>query len=279
MFGNIIAGTFINPYQAPVFDSPVNYDLDYEEVTFEAEDGVELSGWLIKGSREKVIIQSHFGVQCSRSGYTPNGKGFMKAYESNISFLRQAKYLNDAGYTVLMYDFRNHGKSGKGTLPYVSWGEEEAKDVVAAVEFIAQSKEYHAATISLLSICMGQGASVAAFGRENGLKRFPQIKSMIAVQPMDYSCFVSAMGLSQFLVKSTDKAIQKKTGRDFHQTSWRPFTKDVSVPTLVVQNVNDGFLDKDFIQEYYDSLEVEKELLWIEVAKKKGGATPNRFAA
>lgn len=68
MFGSMIADTFINPFQAPVFDDPADYDLDYEDVTFYAEDNVQLSGWLIKGNTDKVIIQSHFGVQCSRSG-------------------------------------------------------------------------------------------------------------------------------------------------------------------------------------------------------------------
>ena len=111
MLGNMIANTFIKPFQSPVFDDPKNYGLDYENITFKAKDDVELSGWLIKGKSDKVVIQSHFGVQCSRSGYTPEGKGLMKGWPGDVRFLRQAKYLNEAGYTVLMYDFRNHGNS------------------------------------------------------------------------------------------------------------------------------------------------------------------------
>lgn len=277
MFGNMIANTFINPFQSPVFDDPRNYDLNFEDVTFKAQDNVELSGWLIKGSKDKVIIQSHFGVQCSRSGYRPSG--MMKGYDKDIEFLRQAKYLNDAGYTVLMYDFRNHGNSGEGSLPYISWGEEEAKDVIAAVEFISNHVDYNQASIGLLSICMGQGASVAAFGREDGLKQFPNLKTMISIQPMDYACFVKALGLPKFIAKSTNKAIEKRTARDFNETSWRPYTKDVNVPTLVIQNRNDGYLDEVFIESFYSDLNVEKELLWLDIPKKKGGAFPNRAAA
>lgn len=277
MFGNMIANTFINPFQSPVFDNPRNYDLNFEDVTFKAQDNVELSGWLIKGSKDKVIIQSHFGVQCSRSGYRPSG--MMKGYDKDIEFLRQAKYLNDAGYTVLMYDFRNHGNSGEGSLPYISWGEEEAKDVIAAVEFISNHVDYNRASIGLLSICMGQGASVAAFGREDGLKQFPNLKTMISIQPMDYACFVKALGLPKFIANSTNKAIEKRTARDFNETSWRPYTKDVNVPTLVIQNRNDGYLDEVFIESFYSDLNVEKELLWLDIPKKKGGAFPNRAAA
>ena len=79
---------------------------------------------------------------CCRSGYTPEGRGFMKPYPEDIKFLRQAKYLNEAGYTVLMYDFRNHGESALGTIPWVTWGVDEAKDVVAAVDYIAKHPDY-----------------------------------------------------------------------------------------------------------------------------------------
>ena len=251
-----------------VVDDPARYDLDYEDVTFEAADGVTLSGWLIKGDSSRVIVQSHFGVQCSRSGYRPHG--LLKGYDKDIEFLRQAQYLNQAGYTVLMYDFRNHGNSGEGAVPFITWGEEEGKDVIAAVNFITNHSEYGGAEIGLLSICMGQGASIHAFGRDNGLKQYPNLKTMISVQPMDYGCFVNALGLPKFLARSTGKAIEKKTGRDFNANSWRPFVKDVSIPTLVIQNRNDGYLDEAFVNGFYEDLVVEKEMLWIDIPKKKG---------
>lgn len=68
----------LKPFQSKVFDNPKNFGLDYEDITFKTKDGVTLSGWLIKGDKDKVIIQSHFGVQCSRSGYSPKGQGLIK---------------------------------------------------------------------------------------------------------------------------------------------------------------------------------------------------------
>ena len=278
MIGNMIADTFIKPFQSPVFDDPKNYDLTYEDVTFKAKDHVELSGWLIKGSKEKVIIQSHFGVQCSRSGFTLKGKGFIKGFDKDIQFLRQAKYLNDAGYTVLMYDFRNHGNSGLGTLPWISWGLEEAKDVIAAVDFIASHKDYMEASIGLLSICMGQGASMMAFGMEDGLKQYANLRTMISVQPMDYACFIKAMKLPGFLANRTARSIRKRTGMDYNTTSWRPFVKTVSVPTLIIQNENDGFLNEAFVKGVYNDLDVQKDIQWVNMPKQKT-AMKNRMAA
>ena len=115
MFGKAISDLMIKPGKSPVFDDPAIYNLDYEDVTFETSDGVTLSGWLINGGTDKVVVQSHFGVQCSRCGFTQEGKGLMKnaLWTSDIHFLDQAKYLVEAGYSVLMYDMRNHGNSEK----------------------------------------------------------------------------------------------------------------------------------------------------------------------
>ena len=61
MIGKAISDLMIKPGKSPVFDSPENYGLDYENVSFKAKDGEELYGWIIKGSNNKVIIQSHLG--------------------------------------------------------------------------------------------------------------------------------------------------------------------------------------------------------------------------
>ena len=132
----------IEPGKSPVYETPDKYNLKYEDVTFKTSDGVTLSGWLIKGATDKVIIQSHFGLQCSRCGFTIEGKGMMERslWASDIHFLNQAKYLVEAGYSVLMYDMRNHGNSEqKG---WITWGKDERKDTVAAIQFIEKHDDY-----------------------------------------------------------------------------------------------------------------------------------------
>lgn len=278
MLGTAVANMLFKPGQAPLFDDPKDYGLDYEEVTFTARDGVTLKGWLIPGARDKVIIQSHFGTACCRAGYTNEGRGFIKGYDEDIHFLNQAKYLNEAGYTVLMYDFRGHGISEIKDPPWITWGTHEAKDVVAAVDFIATHPTYKDAAIGLLSICMGQGASIEAFGLDNGLSDYPQIKAMISIQPMDYPTFIRAMGLPGFVRNRVNKIMQKRTGLDLENASWFRHVKDVTVPTMVIQNRNDGYLNEDFVNSVFDGLGVEKEMVWIELPKKKN-ANQNRIIA
>lgn len=274
MFGKAISDLMIKPGKSPVFETPDKYGLAYTDVTFKTNDGVALSGWLVLGGKDKVIIQSHFGVQCSRCGYTQKGKGLMKnaLWTDDIHFLEQAKYLVEAGYSVLMYDLRNHGNSSEGSTPWVTWGQDERKDVLAAVQFISIHPEFKNASIGLLSFCMGAGSSTFAYGLEPDMKKNNRIKTMIAVQPLTYDYFVDAMGMPDFLIKSGNKYNMDKRAVNLSGDSFLPYAKDISVPTLVIQNKNDPMTNLDMVQQYFDDLSVEKELLMLNLEKKRGSA-------
>jgi pimeloyl-ACP methyl ester carboxylesterase len=226
---------------------------------------------LVKGGKDKVIVQSHFGIQCSRSGYTPKSKGLVKLWKTDIPFLNQAKYLVDAGYSVLMYDFRNHGNSGAGTREWVAGGQEEYKDVIAAVDFITHHPDYKESKIGLLSISMGAVSAAYAYGIENGLQEYTNIKALIAVQPIGYADFLHAMGVPGFLVSRANKINLKRGGLDFY-AACLPNVESINVPTMLVQNKNDPWTSFDYVKNFYDELNAEKEMLWPELAKKHATA-------
>jgi hypothetical protein len=272
MITKYLSDMMIKPGKSPVIGKPSDFGLDYDDVTFETRDGVTLAGWLIKGRTDKFIIQSHFGVQCSRSGYTPKGKGLVKLWKEDIQFLGHAPHLVERGYSLLMYDLRNHGESGEGTIPWVSWGPHESNDVVAAVDFISNHPEYKDSKIGLLSICMGACSSTYAFGSKDGLRKHDNIKAMIAVQPLTYTDFIRAMGVPGFLAKRVAAKNHERTGIDFDHTSFMPYVKDVSVPTMVVQNSNDPMTNLDMVKHYYDDLKIEKEMLWLDLSKSRAAA-------
>lgn len=274
MFGKAISDLMVKPGKSPVFETPDQFGLTYEDVSFPTKDGVTLSGWLVKGSTDKVIIQSHFGVQCSRCGYTQEGKGMFKntLWTSDIHFLNQAKYLVEAGYSVLMYDLRSHGNSGSAESPWITWGLEERKDVLAAVNFIANHDTYGHASIGLLSICMGSASTTFAYGMEEELRSIEQVKALIAVQPLTYDYFVQAMGLPSFLIKAGNQYNEKNRGIKLDGDSFLPYAQDVTVPTLVIQNENDPMTNPEMVKQYYQDLQVEKEILWLNLDKKRGAA-------
>ena len=59
---------------------------------------------------------------------------------------------------------------------------------------------------------------------------------------------------------------------DLTGDSFLPHTKDVHVPTLVIQNQNDPMTNIDMVKDFYNDLQVEKEILWLDLEKKRGAA-------
>lgn len=271
MLAKYFADSMTKPGKSPVFGNPKDFGLEHEDVTFETSDGITLSGWLVKGGKDKVIVQSHFGIQCSRSGYTPLGKGLVKLWKTDISFLTQAEYLARAGYSVLMYDFRNHGNSGTGISGWVTGGQEEYKDVLAAVGFITNHPDYSESEIGLLGICMGAVSTAYAYGIEHGLQEYTNIKALIAVQPIGFAEFLHATGVPGFLVSRANKINLKRGGLDFY-ASCLPDVKAINVPAMVVQNKNDPWTSFDYVRKFYDELMTEKEILWLDLSKKRAAA-------
>jgi uncharacterized protein len=75
-------------------ETPEHLGLPYEEIAFEASDGVSLSGWYVPAPTERGIIL------------------FCHGNAGNISHrLESLKIFHDLGMTVLIFDYRGYGKS------------------------------------------------------------------------------------------------------------------------------------------------------------------------
>ncbi len=119
--------------------SPAEFGLEYEEVSFPAQDGLELRGYWIpaQGSdRAVVILHGHGG--------------------SMDDHIQRAPYFHAAGFPVLLFDFRAHGRS-PGRL--ATFGYLERYDVLGAVEFL---KRRGVKRIGLLGFSYGGIASMLA---------------------------------------------------------------------------------------------------------------------
>ncbi|WP_462411623.1 alpha/beta hydrolase [Neobacillus sp. Marseille-QA0830] len=151
-----------HPFPAKTTKNPKDYGLDFEEVEFfSRKDQVKLSGWWIpavsKQSR-KTIITAH--------GYMNE-----RAME-RIEGLRLAKVLSKQGYNVLMFDFRNAGKSKGRTT---GLGYYEKHDLYSAIEYAIQKKSQK--KIALLGWSMGASTALIA-GCEH-----PAVSVIIADSP------------------------------------------------------------------------------------------------
>jgi len=96
--------------------SPADHGLAYEEVSFPSRDGVVLRGWFIPADPARgavVFCHGHAGSMDPDVIYAP--------------------WFHEAGFNVLMFDFRAHGRSDGDR---VSLGCFERQDMLGAIDYL-----------------------------------------------------------------------------------------------------------------------------------------------
>lgn len=115
--------------------TPAEYGLEYETIEFTTSDKLTLRGVWIPvvssvGSDKAVIILHGHGT----------------SYDFDVY---RAPALQAAGFNVLLFDFRAHGRSDGN---HMTFGYEECRDVLGAIEFLHQRGMKH---IGLLGFSYG----------------------------------------------------------------------------------------------------------------------------
>lgn len=263
-----ISGTVIYLNRQPVPKNPKDYGMDFEATNFKAEDGVDISGWLIPGSSNKLVVITHVGG-LTKYGSTTSYKNISKLYNKEIEFLKVAKHLHNKGYWVLMFDFRNHGESEKSPNGgKAGVGLEEYKDVVAALNYLKQKPETKDLDIGFVSFCMGANSTIIAMSKKP--EAFDKVKCMVAIQPISMEVFIhtymkvlfKSLG-SKLIFPMVKKFVNMRSEHKLEDMSPKDYVKDIKVPTLYVQTKNDPWTELSDIKGFYDNTPAEREFFWI----------------
>ncbi len=88
-----------------------------------------------------------------------------------------------------MFDFRNHGESGRSPNGgKTGVGLEEYKDVIAAMDFIKNRDDLNDFDIGFVSFCMGANSTIIAMSKDPLHLR--KLNVLVAVQPISMEVFV-----------------------------------------------------------------------------------------
>lgn len=106
--------------------SPKDYGITFEAVEFHPKDApLTLRAWWMPADKAKAaIIMVHGGGDNRSHPY--------------MQWLRLARALIDHGYAVMDIDLRNHGESDDSPGGRSTFGVDEAADVSAAMDYVAQ---------------------------------------------------------------------------------------------------------------------------------------------
>lgn len=253
--------TVLKPKQgSDVVATPKDYGLDYEEVSFKTKDNVEIAAWLVHGAKEKIIVQAH-PVTTNKSGHNLDTGALDKS--------KLARSFVDAGYSVLMFDARNHGRSGVSSKPFAIGTIDEGLDFLAAVDFIGQHPIYGNSKIGIAAECFGVGGVTAAYGMEDGLASRSQVKAITVAQPATWALLMRPAAGDAF-VDEVNTQLERQGAASLDDFPRHGISK-INVPTLVIQNQNDPSGTMPFVDEYFDAIKAKKDK-WLLNAKADRGA-------
>ena len=135
---SVLVAHFMTTRMSPHIDTSAKLiSNNYEDISFQTFDDLNLKGWWFKTGSEKLVIMV--------TGLIPN------RVNTEYQGMWIAKDLVEADFNVIMYDSRAHGESeGSRT----SYGNNESRDVLSAVEF-AKTKGFKDEKIALLGDSTG----------------------------------------------------------------------------------------------------------------------------
>jgi len=207
--------------------TPKEYGMEFEEVSFPATDGCQISSWYIPAKNmesTKLALVSHQSWSyANKSGMVqlnmplmPGLPGVLK--QEAIDYVKLHKVLHDDGFHVLAYDQRNHGDSER-RLPS-GWGAVEFMDAAGAMDYINAHATLSRCKVALFAFCVaGQSMLKANAVYPDKFKNVAAIvatnlftmKNMYLENPMFHTCLMGGGGRLQYISEETlNRALRAK---------------------------------------------------------------------
>ena len=138
---NIMHPSFICTEEHFIYcGDPSQLDLFFEDVSFQSDDGNDLSGWYMPAEKsDRAVIFVHGHGADRREG------------------MRWFKAVHQAGFNILAFDVRNQGNSTKS---FSTMGYFEKQDVIGALDYLQQQKQIQ--RIGIFGTSMGAATSIMA---------------------------------------------------------------------------------------------------------------------
>jgi hypothetical protein len=266
-----IADSFAQQLRSPILHSPSEENLDYEDVSFPALDGVPLEGWFIPASgSEKLIIANH-PMGFSRSGIPAHLEPWRSIWSSSgnafeVNFIPDYNILHNAGYNVLAYDLRNFGHSSTANGGTASSGIFESRDVLGSLRYARDRRDTRHMTIGLFSRCLGCSSTFCAMAKDP--PAFKGVRCLVGPQPVTMRIIMTRRlalaGIPVELIADLEERIILRTGIGFEPRAPQEWAKHVCVPTFLYQVHDDVLTEPSDVQTMFDNIPVaDKQLDWI----------------
>lgn len=220
-----------------------------EEVRFASLDKTDLTGWFVPSgspAAPTVILLHGYG-------------------RSRAELLPHADYLHQAGYNVLLFDFRNRGQSGGEA---VTTGAKEPLDVRGAVSYLLSRRDIDPDRIALQGVSLGASSGLMAMVDEPRIAAIVSESAFTDLEETISRSFEHFIGLPPFPFAPVTVLITEKrlgvSARDVRPVD--AIKKIGRRPVLIIDDLEDKQMPLDSGKRLYDAASGAKELWQIENA-------------
>ena len=211
----IMVQIMTSPMQIESGKTPDDYNLNYEDISFQAEDGVSLSGWYIKSfsDADETVILMH--------GY-PAESGDM---------LQEAAFLAQ-DFNIFMFDFRGLGRS-EG---YTTLGAKEVRDVHGAIDYLKEEKGV--SQVSLWGFSMGGATALRTTSERDEVVAVVSDSSYSSMERSLQDIFPGRILSKTFnpFVKFWARSI---ADIDINEVSPEKSAREIEVPVYLIHSIDD----------------------------------------
>jgi fermentation-respiration switch protein FrsA (DUF1100 family) len=213
--------------------SPNTIGLPFENITFQASDGIQLNGWLIPGVDSAPVVL------------------FCIGNAGNISHrLETLQLLHELGVAVFIFNYRGYGQS-KGRANEAGL----YLDVIAALNFL-HTRGWEAKRIVIFGRSLG-----AAVGLEAAIQTSPAGLIM-------ESAFTSVPAMGRYHYPLLNSLLGWLIDAEYNNLEKIPQLKS---PLLLIHGDRDNICPPRMAEELFKKAEVDKKLHWIRGADHNNG--------
>jgi len=236
LFSFLLFFMTIKPGKWPIYSTPEQFKINYENVSFKSSDGLVLSGWFLPSNKSNTTII------------------VMHGYPTNKADVLPASLFLLEDFNVFLFDFRGFGDSnGKFTTA----GFNEVKDLDGAIKYLKSRKD----TKNIGALGFSLGASVAIMNRNNNIKAivsdsaYSNLNNMVEIMYKNFYIFKKPF---IYMTKIYSKIF---FGVDILNISPENSIKTIKKPVLLIH----GEIDRQIpVSEAYSLHNANKKTeLWI----------------
>lgn len=241
----LLAGRILTQRPKPdAPDNPGNYGMTYEDVGFPSRYKVMLRGWWIPAPNARGTIIFAHGQNGSMEGDLP-----------------QAVPLHQAGYNLLLFNFRAHGTSDGKTMTF---GVFEKEDLLGAVDYVCAAKGVDRVAVIGFSMGAAVGMISAALTDKIAVLVVDGIfyRFLDTVERWLRQRYVPPI-LSAFVAQLVVIGASTRTNTRMFQVSPRLWARHVeNVPVLFIHGEKDPLVDVPEIEKLAADLKAPSQI-WV----------------